>query len=95
MLDEHIARFPGPGGYVFSGRGGAQLRPSYIRIHFQRAAEKVGLVPPRLRIHDLRHTGAALLIKQGAHAKEIAETLGHSNIGVTIGHLRAHPPRPG
>ncbi len=44
----------------------------------------------RLRFHDLRHTCAALLIAQGAHAKEIQERLGHSTIRLTFdryGHL--------
>ena len=45
-------------------------------------------LPPRF--HDLRHTCAALLIAQGAHAKEIAERLGHSTVRLTLdryGHL--------
>lgn len=41
-----------------------------------------GVAP--LRIHDLRHTTAALLIAQGAHVKEIAERLGHSSPVVTM-----------
>ena len=41
-------------------------------------------MPHGFRIHDLRHTCAALLIAQGAHAKEIAERLGHSSPVVTM-----------
>ncbi|MGH8900941.1 MAG: tyrosine-type recombinase/integrase [Egibacteraceae bacterium] len=44
----------------------------------------------RLRFHDPRHTRAALLIAQSAHAKEIHERLGHSTIRLTFdryGHL--------
>ena len=47
-------------------------------------------VPEGLRIHDLRHTCAALLIAEGAHPKVIQEHLGHSSITVTMdtyGHL--------
>jgi integrase len=43
-----------------------------------------------LRIHDLRHTCAAILIAQGAHPKLIQRHLGHSTIKVTLdtyGHL--------
>jgi len=46
--------------------------------------------PSDLRIHDLRHTCAALLIAQGAHPKAIQAQLGHSSIQVTLdlyGHL--------
>lgn len=41
-------------------------------------------LPEGFRIHDLRHTCVALLIAQGAHAKEIAERLGHSSPVVTM-----------
>jgi integrase len=47
-------------------------------------------LPDDLRIHDLRHTNAALLIAQGAHPKAIQTHLGHSSIQVTLdlyGHL--------
>jgi hypothetical protein len=47
-------------------------------------------LPVNLRIHDLRHTCAALLISQGAHPKAIQVHLGHSSITVTLdrcGHL--------
>jgi integrase len=44
-----------------------------------------------LRIHDLRHTCAALLIAQsGGHPKAVQAHLGHSTIAVTFdryGHL--------
>jgi len=47
-------------------------------------------LPPNLRLHDLRHSCAALLIELGAHPKAIQERLGHSSITVTMdvyGHL--------
>ncbi len=37
-----------------------------------------------IRLHDLRHTSASLLIAQGVHAKIIAELLGHSDIRITM-----------
>ena len=36
-----------------------------------------------LRIHDLRHTCAALLIANGRHLEEVKDYLGHSSIRVT------------
>ena len=53
------------------------------------ALQAAGL-PEDLRIHDMRHTCAALLIAQGAHPKAIQIHLGHSSIQVTMdryGHL--------
>jgi len=39
---------------------------------------------PRMRIHDLRHTCATLLLAQGVHPKVVEETLGHSQISLTL-----------
>jgi len=43
-----------------------------------------------LRIHDMRHTTASILINQGLHPKIVQEHLGHSSISITFdryGHL--------
>lgn len=40
-------------------------------------------VPP-IRFHDLRHTHATLMLKQGIHPKVVSERLGHSTIGITL-----------
>jgi integrase len=43
-----------------------------------------------MRIHDLRHTAAVLMIAQKIEPKMISEILGHSRIGITMdlyGHL--------
>jgi integrase len=53
------------------------------------ALETAGL-PHSTRIHDLRHTCASLLIRQGVHPKAIQHHLGHSSINITMdryGHL--------
>ena len=39
---------------------------------------------PRLRLHDLRHTAASLLLTQGVPARVAMELLGHSQIGITM-----------
>ena len=39
---------------------------------------------PRIRIHDLRHTCASLLLAQGVHPRVVMETLGHSQISLTL-----------
>ena len=38
----------------------------------------------RIRLHDLGHTHASLMLKQGVHPKIVSERLGHSNIGITL-----------
>ena len=39
---------------------------------------------PHIRIHDLRHTSATLLLEQGVHPKVVQERLGHSPISMTL-----------
>jgi integrase len=39
---------------------------------------------PRVRLHDLRHTAATLLLAQGVSARVLMDVLGHSQIGVTM-----------
>ncbi|MED0676944.1 tyrosine-type recombinase/integrase [Aneurinibacillus thermoaerophilus] len=47
-----------------------------------RLMKKAGV--PRIRFHDLRHTHATLMLKQGVHPKIVSERLGHANIGITL-----------
>ncbi|MEJ8547138.1 tyrosine-type recombinase/integrase [Brevibacillus borstelensis] len=53
-----------------------------VRRKFDALLDKAGL--PRVRIHDLRHTVATLLLEQGVHPKVVSELLGHANIGITL-----------
>src|SRR5690348_1274549 len=39
---------------------------------------------PPVRFHDLRHTAATLLLAQGVDPRTIMETLGHSQISLTL-----------
>ncbi|MGH2765574.1 MAG: tyrosine-type recombinase/integrase, partial [Actinomycetota bacterium] len=92
LLAKHLACQvdDGPDSFVFTGPAGGLLRNSNFRGRvWQPAVRALGL-PSDLRIHDLRHTCAALLIAQGAHPKAIQAQLGHSSIQVTLdlyGHL--------
>ena len=43
---------------------------------------KAGL--PRIRLHDLRHTHATILLSQNVHPKIVSERLGHSTVGITL-----------
>lgn len=39
---------------------------------------------PVITFHDLRHTHASLLLKQGVHIKVVSERLGHSTVSITL-----------
>lgn len=91
-LARHLAgQVPaGPDALVFTSPDGAPLRVSNFRQRVWFAALRASGIPQSFRIHDLRHTCAALLISQGAHPKVIQQHLGHSSITVTMdryGHL--------
>jgi integrase len=88
---EHLTSVDGgDDALVFTSPEGAPLRlPNWRRSIWYPALEAAGL-PRAVRVHDLRHTCASLLIAQGAHPKAIQEHLGHSSIQVTLdryGHL--------
>jgi integrase len=40
---------------------------------------------PKMRLRDLRHSSASLLLSQGIPARVVMERLGHSNIALTLG----------
>ena len=91
MLAEHLANYVGKSrdALVFTTEEETPLRNgNWRRWVWDPALEESGL--PRVRIHDLRHTCATLLIAEGAHAKAIQRHLGHSSIQITFdtyGHL--------
>jgi integrase len=49
---------------------------------FERLQAKAEL--PRIRLHDLRHTHATLLLKAGVPLKVVSERLGHSSPAFTM-----------
>lgn len=67
---------------VFTSLDGSALWPDRITRAFVSLVEASGL--PRLRLHDVRHTHATLMLQAGVSPKVVSERLGHSNIGVTL-----------
>jgi integrase len=39
---------------------------------------------PAIRLHDLRHSCATLLLAQGVNPRVVMETLGHSQVSLTL-----------
>lgn len=67
---------------VFVTTHGTPLDGITITRRFQRLLADAGL--PRQRFHDLRHACASLLLAQGVPARVVMETLGHSEISLTL-----------
>ena len=75
-------------GLVFPSEVGSPADERNVLRRFQKVCSDNGL--PKLRVYDLIHTHASLLINEGVHPKRISERLGHSSIKLTMdtyGHL--------
>jgi integrase len=68
-------------GYVFTAPGGGPLCPEHLTRTFNKLVADAGLPP--VRLHDLRHGAATLMLLAGADLKTIADQLGHSSIVLT------------
>ncbi len=70
-------------GLVFPTTIGTTMRgTNLMNRHFLPPLERAGL--PRVRLHDLRHTCATILLRMGQHPTYVQELLGHANISITL-----------
>ncbi len=67
---------------VFCNIYGGYLDPAHLRQRFDKLLKDEGL--PDVRIHDLRHSAATILLGMGVPAKVVQEILGHSQISMTM-----------
>jgi len=77
-----LGREHNSGCLVFPNDGGGIWRPDNFTSAFVTLTEKSGL--KGVRFHDLRHSHASQLLRQGVHPKIVQERLGHSGIAVTM-----------
>lgn len=73
--------------YIFVNDMGEPYQPNYVTQHFKLVLRKNHL--RSIRFHDLRHTCASLLLKNGVPMKDIQEWLGHSSYNTTA-NIYAH-----
>jgi integrase len=64
-----------------TGIGGPMRGNHLLQRHFEPLCKRLGL--PRIRLHDLRHTTATLMLSAGVPTEVISRTLGHSSSSVT------------
>ena len=67
---------------VFPGPFGRPLDPSVLTHTFEGLTKKAGV--KGVRLHDLRHFHASLLLQMQVHPKVVQERLGHATISITL-----------
>ena len=70
-------------GFMFATSSGAPPdATNLVKKHFKPLLKRAGL--PSLRLYDLRHTAATLMLTNGEHPKVVSEMLGHASITLTM-----------
>ncbi|MDQ6910930.1 MAG: site-specific integrase [Actinomycetota bacterium] len=69
-------------GLVFARHEGTPIHPDLFSQTFNRLTAKSSL--PVIRLHDLRHTHASLLLRSGVPVKVVSERLGHATPAFTM-----------
>jgi integrase len=68
-------------GLVFTWADGTGLHPAWASACFKQLAREAGMPP--IRLHDLRHGAASLMLAAGVDIKVVSEVLGHSSTTIT------------
>ncbi|HEY2765530.1 MAG TPA: site-specific integrase, partial [Pseudonocardiaceae bacterium] len=74
--------------FVFTRPNGKPLRPDSVLRRFRQLTAQAGL--PRIRVHDLRHLAATLMIASNVPLAVASKTMRHSTLSTTVniyGHL--------
>jgi integrase len=75
---------------VFTTPLGQPIASGTLRNVFRRACATAGV--PRIRLHDLRHTHATLLLLANIHPRKVADRLGHASTAMTDRYSHVLPP---
>jgi integrase len=70
-------------GLVFPSGVGTPISGGNLNRAFKATLRRAGQ-PAKFRFHDLRHTCATLLLRQGVNPKYVQELLGHADISLTL-----------
>ncbi len=70
--------------FVFSHdpEGSTPWRPNYVTLAFCRIRDRLGL--SGLRLHDLRHASASLMLANGVDLRTVSARLGHAQSSTTL-----------
>ena len=78
---ESRGKLAGNGNLVFCHSDGSPLTPNQVTKKCKQVTTAAGVGD--LRLHDLRHTHASLMLKEGVNLKITSERLGNSSLAIT------------
>lgn len=84
LLDYQAQRSENPHNLVFANEAGNPLNLRNVTQRYFKALLKDAGLPDAVRLYDLRHTHATLLLGKGIHPKIVSERLGHATITLTL-----------
>lgn len=67
---------------MFCTSAGRPLNPNNLYRNYEAIIARAGV--PRIRLHDLRHTHATLLLRGGTPIEAVTERLGHPKTSITL-----------
>jgi len=68
---------------VVTDLNGQPIEPDALTRRFRSVARHAGM-PPKTRLHDLRHSAAVLMLTQGVPVHIVSGRLGHANPSITL-----------
>jgi integrase len=71
-------------GLVFPAKAGTPMNAKNLTARSFKPLLVKAVLSPSVRLHDLRHTCATLLLGKGVHPKIVQELLGHATIAITL-----------
>ena len=81
---EHEALLPFESDLIFPSSDNTTLEVGNVGKRYFKPLFTAAGLPAKVRLYDLRHTHATLLLKAGVHPKIVSERLGHSSITLTL-----------
>ena len=67
--------------HVFTRNDGSTLDPHWVTMRFRELCQEAGVRP--IRLHDLRHGQASLMLAAGVPMAVVSKRLGHSSLAIT------------
>ena len=81
-LKAHLDQLNRSQGLIFTTGTGTPIAPRNFVREFKKCLLSAGL--PDIRVHDLRHSHASLLLASGVNPKLVQERLGHASVSLTL-----------